>query len=344
MHESINTDFLDALDRKIIQSLQVWPRAPWSVLGGVLEVDPITISRRWDRMQQHGVAWISAYPVSQGIAWDDVGALVELRVQPSEILNIVEALRNIPAVGTIRSMVSDWNISLDTRARSMAGLEKFLIEELGAIPGVLSFRSSLTAEVAIEGSSWRLNELSAAAEKQLAELADRSLGSEEAESGFHEVDLDIIRVMFQDGRATVNHIASEIGASINTVKKHLHHLLKGKNLILRCDMARAVSGWPVTVRFLGVIPLQKQAHIVERLKKIAEIRSCLILVGPNNVMLNVWLKSYSDISKFEAYLTKTLPELEIRDRSVITSFSKLMWKNVAPDGTLLQDVPTTALT
>lgn len=332
MTEAITSLEIDSLDRQILQCLQIWPRASWVAISKVLDADPITIARRWDKLSSHGYATISTYPSTRNRVKGQVGALIELKVLPQHIHTATKSLIELPMIGTIRTMISDWNISMDTTVLDMSQLEELLTTRLGEIEGVVSYRSSLVGDVLADGARWRINELPMSAIHKFEAQAQESLANASDEPAIHAIDHKIIQAMFTNPRMGIQELATSLEISINTARKHLGHLIKGGHLTIRCDIARRVSGWPITVRYLGSLPLQKYQEIGERAKKINEIRSMLLLVGPNNVMLNVWLKEYSDISKFEAYLATVLPDITIQDRSVVSSFKKLMWKPVDANG------------
>lgn len=38
-------------DLALVHALQLQPRASWSVLGRALDVDPVTVARRWSRAE-----------------------------------------------------------------------------------------------------------------------------------------------------------------------------------------------------------------------------------------------------------------------------------------------------
>ncbi|MFD8216034.1 AsnC family protein [Streptomyces sp. NPDC059697] len=53
---------LDELDRGVVHALQIHPRAPWTLVGEVLGVNPVTAARRWHRLEEAGLAWVTACP------------------------------------------------------------------------------------------------------------------------------------------------------------------------------------------------------------------------------------------------------------------------------------------
>jgi AsnC-type helix-turn-helix domain len=44
---------LDETDLAIVHALQFSPQASWTLVGSVLEISPVTASRRWERLAEH---------------------------------------------------------------------------------------------------------------------------------------------------------------------------------------------------------------------------------------------------------------------------------------------------
>ncbi|MFC7741398.1 AsnC family transcriptional regulator [Nocardiopsis composta] len=51
-------------DLSLINALQLTPRAAWSDLAPILDVDATTLARRWRRLEEAGLARITVFPVS----------------------------------------------------------------------------------------------------------------------------------------------------------------------------------------------------------------------------------------------------------------------------------------
>ena len=56
----------DELDLQIVNCLQLQPRASWTLGGEALDVDPVTVARRWQRLSSAGIAWVSGRATGQG--------------------------------------------------------------------------------------------------------------------------------------------------------------------------------------------------------------------------------------------------------------------------------------
>ena len=53
---------LNEEDALVVDALQLAPRAPWSAVGDVLGIAPTTAAKRFQRLVDEGVAWVTASP------------------------------------------------------------------------------------------------------------------------------------------------------------------------------------------------------------------------------------------------------------------------------------------
>ncbi|MCY4669258.1 MAG: AsnC family protein, partial [Rhodococcus sp.] len=54
IEETQDSAVLDDVDLALINCLQLDPRASWRTVGDALKVDPVTVARRRDRLQDFG--------------------------------------------------------------------------------------------------------------------------------------------------------------------------------------------------------------------------------------------------------------------------------------------------
>ena len=64
---------VDELDLAVVNCLQLSPRASWTLVGEALDVDPVTVARRWQRLSSAGIAWVSGRAAGQGLRGDSHG-------------------------------------------------------------------------------------------------------------------------------------------------------------------------------------------------------------------------------------------------------------------------------
>ncbi len=48
----------------LLAALQIHPRGSWTEIAPVLGVDASTLSRRWQHLQDEGLAWVTCQPSS----------------------------------------------------------------------------------------------------------------------------------------------------------------------------------------------------------------------------------------------------------------------------------------
>ena len=85
------SDQLDELDYSLVNALQIAPRAPWSLIGEVLGISPVTAARRWERLTGEGHAWMTGYCSSP--LWRDMPyVLVTLGCAAGSVRQVADAL------------------------------------------------------------------------------------------------------------------------------------------------------------------------------------------------------------------------------------------------------------
>lgn len=57
----MSTPTLDETDRRLLHALQIEPRAAWADLAPVVGVDAATLARRWARLSDAGIAWVTGH-------------------------------------------------------------------------------------------------------------------------------------------------------------------------------------------------------------------------------------------------------------------------------------------
>lgn len=158
------------------------------------------------------------------------------------------------------------------------------------------------------------------------------------ESGWDALDAWLLELLCLDGRTSVNDLSGATSASLTTVRRGLQSLLATR-LSLRCDLARPLSGWPLSAVCFASVPAQRLEEAGRVLSGIREVRFSAITTGPHNLVIDVWLRALGDVHAFEAHLSRQLPSLTIDDRSVVLSTVKHMGRLLDDDGRCVGVVP-----
>ncbi|GAB3481797.1 Lrp/AsnC family transcriptional regulator [Nocardiopsis coralliicola] len=323
------------LDLSLINALQLAPRAPWSELAPILDVDATTLARHWRRLEADGLARITLFPRAQTMAQHNM-AYVELTCRNGTVEQVASQLSAGSATLSIQFTAGSHQLLLTVAPRR--GLADYLLNWIGTFPDILSYRVHTVTHLFSEADQWQVRALSAEQRRRLCALAPPA--PEEA-SGTRLTGLDrrIVELLCVDGRASYGKIAQQLGIAPTTAARRLNRLLRGGIVGLRCDIARSVLGWPTGAVLWGSMAPQELARTRELGKRIPELRLCSGIAGPENTHFIVWLRSVADLTRVERRLQEELPGLVISDRRMVLRVFKLMGAVMDPDEHYTDAVP-----
>ena len=332
---------VDELDLAIVNCLQLHPRASWTLLASALDVDPVTVARRWQRLSDAGIAWVSGRAAGQGRA-ESCLAVVELSCSATETLSIAERVTELPHVLSVEHTTGPRSLTLLVEVRDLAFLSQFLLTSL---EGVLATTSYAVTQVYSMGDHWQLHVLDAAQHAvmlgaQPPRLDGLTAAASTPARPYDAVDRRIILLLGEDGRMPVATIASRAGLSESTVRRRLTDLVGNGRVVLRCDIALPDSGWPVISWLWARADARDIDDVAARLRRMSGIRVCWrISGGPSNLMLALTTHSLHELSVVEARLATEVPEMTIHDRSMVLRSLKRMGRQLDAAGRSVRVVP-----
>ena len=326
---------LTELDVAVVNALQINPRASWADVGRVLEVDASTVARRWARLEEYGAAWVSCQPLFSG---DPAMAYVEISVAPGTSLEVAKVLADDPQAMTIDLVAGARDLVVTVVCADAAQLSWYLLERMVRVPNVRAVQSQILVRSYADASGWTLRALTPRQEKQL-----RATLPAQVEGGRSEVTDDTDRALAvalsANGRASLSVLASAANTSESTVRRRLAALTLKRVVRLRCELARELTGWPVSEWFFARVPSDRIDAAAQSLSGIAEVRAVLSAAGPYNLLVAVWLRTVADGQRLETLIMKKLPHVDIADRSVVIRPYKLAGRLLDPRGFSVGAVP-----
>jgi len=312
---SVAQDSVDELDLALINALQVAPRASWSAVGAALGVDPVTVARRWERLEAAGLAWVTcvAGPLAHG---EFCMAYIDVMCRPGRLDDVAAALTVHPEVRYLHQLASDFELLVVIAVATPADVAAYLSGRLAGTDGIAAYRAHLRTAGYREPSGWRLHTLTPAQRGALEFAARPSAQPDRRHVRTDDVDRRLFALLHEDGRMAASRVASRAGISEASARRRITRLLANQLVRLRCEVAQSVSGTPVTaVLRLRAAPerLDATAH---QLAVLRETRMCCALTGPHNLLLMLWLPTLGDLPRFEAALVERMPGLDVADRAV----------------------------
>lgn len=301
---------LDELELQLINALQINPRVPWTVAGSVLGVDPVTAARRWDRLTGAGLAWISVYRAPTLRPF--VGACIQVQCAAGKANAVADQLCGDHRVGTVEHITGDGDLQLTVFVPSLSELSSYVLTSLGAIRGVRDCRTHVMTSIHTEGSRWQLRALTASQRDRIA--ATRPEPDGRPDESLATPDRALLTALELDGRATFAVLAARTGISGSTARRRVNSLLATRRIVLRCEVAQPLSGWPVSASLWCRVAPSDLDRVVALLAQLPETRLCATVTGGRaNLLLAVWLRATGDIHRLEAALSERVPELDVLD-------------------------------
>ncbi|WP_406112188.1 Lrp/AsnC family transcriptional regulator [Kitasatospora purpeofusca] len=330
---------VDELDLALVNALQLRPRAPWSLLGQTLGISPVTAARRWRRLSEAGIAWVTAYglphPEDRGCV-----AYLDLDCAPDRIGRIADELAEDPHVMSIEHFSQGCDLVVTAAFTDLAAVSRYTAERLGRLPGVDAVRVHLATGFYAEGIRWRLDSLDPA---QRVELHDDHLAGNgkpfAARAEVREEDRELLIRLGVDGRLDQAGLAAATGLSPSTLRRRLDRLAASDAIRFRCEIAARDAGRPVLATFRADLPPDRLDEVGPQLARLPEIRLCVSVTGTHNLVLSVWQRSLADVQRLETALARRFPDLRVAERRVSLRTVKRMGRILDADGRAVRAVP-----
>ncbi|MFG2792242.1 Lrp/AsnC family transcriptional regulator [Streptomyces sp. NPDC048419] len=301
------------LDLALVHALQVRPRAPWTDLAPLLGVTAVTLARRWERLTEQGLAWVSAVP---GPAFSRSGctAFVFVRCAPAARQRLAEQVARLREAVTVELVApGSADLMLDVLAPDLASVHRFVNEDLASLPDVLAVECVFATSLYAEGSRWRLGSLDASQLSVLGRSGTTTTAGGSI-SDLTEPDHVLLDALVKDGRTRLAELAELISSSAATVRRRLNRLMASGVVAFRCDVAPTVSGLPVAVTFRGRATASDVNHLHRTLATLPECRLLAAVTGPANVLATYWLRDIGSVQQRETAACAQLPSLDITER------------------------------
>src|SRR3984957_6827447 len=329
------SDQLDELDYSLVNALQIAPRAPWSLIGEVLGISPVTAARRWERLTGEGHAWMTGYYSST--LWRHMPyVLVTLGCAAGSVQQVADSLVDDSHAVTVLHTAGTSDLLLGVWISDLRMLSRYVLARLNRPPGVTTVRVSVATEMFTEGSRWRLRSLDPRQQRALSDWRPDPLVSSPAISPGGRPQ---VVALSGHGRASLEDLADRTQLSISTVRRRLHRHLGSGALAFRCEGPHTTAGFPVEATLWISVPSARLARTAAELSGLPQTRMCAAVIGSSNLVLTVWLRSMSDLNPLETEIMARVPGLRVNDRMLTLRHLKLMGQVLDDSGRAQRYVP-----
>lgn len=326
---------LDETDLAIVHALQISPRTSWTLVGNVLGINPVTASRRWERLTEQRLAWVTCLP-GPSLWSSHVIAFLELECEPFCLDSLIEELASDQRVASIEVTTGRRDLFLTVFAADLAALGRFVRHRVDELPGVRAVRTVIGTGIYAQGAGWRLDALSPSQQNRLGHDATVPLtGVGKEQAG----DRELLLACGADGRSSATELARRVGSSPSTVRRRLDRMTRERVISLRCEVANRISGWPVSTTYWCKVAPDVLQRTARSLASLPEVRLCAAVTGEANLLVTAWLRSPGNSQVFESRLAERFPELRFADRAIAISIPKRIGWRLDDSGRAVSAVP-----
>ncbi|MGR6320634.1 Lrp/AsnC family transcriptional regulator [Micromonospora soli] len=325
---------LSETDLELIDALQINPRASWVDVGAAIGADPVTASRRWQRLTNTGQAWTTV-ALGQRQMHAMSMAFLEIDCEAGTAVEVADALATAGHLITVQHVAADHDLFVIAVAASMPALADYLLTDLPRVPGVAKVRTHVATRIFEASCRWRLRVLSPRSANRLARRPIPPAST----SRMDDIDRLLFQALLADGRAGYAELAGVIGMSERTVQRKLSRLVAASDIDFRCDLARSHAGWHSSAVLWLRMPDGLLEETGRALLDWPETRTCAALAGARNMLLTVGLHGVADLHPLVVRLEERFPYLIVADRQIVLRQSKLYGRALDPFGRCTGVVP-----
>jgi Lrp/AsnC family transcriptional regulator for asnA, asnC and gidA len=284
----------DDLDRRIVAALQVDGRATWRRIAEVLEESERTVTRRGTELLATHRVRIST------LGGHNAAVLVRAECAVGSVRATATALAHRQDCVFSYALSGAVDCAAEIRV-STANLPALVLDELPATVGLVRAHTDPVLRVVRAVRQWRPAILTPA---QVAALEAPPYGIQQPDGSEPEplsaTDRSVVRVLAEDGRASVTAIARAAGISESTARRRLEWLQANGHLWSRAVVEPALLGFPLeAMLWIRVLPGRLDAF-AEMLAAEPRVREAAAIAGEFDLAVNVAVEDQAALYRLVA--------------------------------------------
>lgn len=318
---------VDELDVTLLDALHMNPRVSFERLGAALDISAVTAARRWQRLSDSGRAWVSAVP---GARLALSAAVFEVEAEPGRLLEVGQALADIPQVGSVYFTAGEFDVLALVFAADMKSLTALLLERLAQLPGIARTRAHIGLHWH-SGVQWRLGAIDTT-QRSVIDESEPGAGRTARDSSLDPADRALFLALQRDGRARYRDLARDLGSTEGQVRRQLAALTRRGMLNFRTDFTRSEGGWPAELVLWLTVPHHELQNAGADIGLWPETRICVSIIGSANLLVMAQVHRIADLSEILDRIHRTFPTVVVADQRLVLRPCKSWGRMLDSDG------------
>lgn len=317
-------------DLQVVHALQEAPRAPWTVLAGVLGTDARTIARRYERLRHAGylrVAITLGQRALAGAFW----AHLRARTLPGQALMAARQLAAWPQAPVVRVTDGSFEVYALLTGRDGRLLWREAQQRIARIPQIVQADLHTVIATIDVGGAERLDTLSNAQVAQLRAWQSRLAPHGREATRFTAADTDLCVLLNRDGRADVASLATELGRSPSSVARRITRLQSDGYIDFLAMIAEPLSSRPLCALIWCRIASEELPQLQQRRSALHWLGLLTVGTGRSNVMLMANLPTMLSLDMVLTQLHSICPSLEVHETQLSAQSIKRQSRMVTDD-------------
>jgi DNA-binding Lrp family transcriptional regulator len=271
---------LDPLSRRITAALQANPRASWSSIADALGEPERTVTRRGRELLESGSVRVVGV----------IGATGAVILRARCHMGMARAV----SVGLARRDDTMFVYATSGREECVAEvlvddahLADLILDDLPSVTGIRRIRVDPITRVYRSVREWRPSILGP---KEMAALMPRAHEGYQPDgrsgSDISTLHRSILRVLAEDARTPTSEIARVVGATENTVRRHMETLEQTNKSRLRVVVEPAILGYTMEALVWVKVAPRQHDELVRLLLQHSEVRYAVALAGSDSLLID----------------------------------------------------------
>jgi DNA-binding Lrp family transcriptional regulator len=285
-------DALDDVDGKIIQALQIDPRAGFSAIGDALGVSEQTVARRFRRLRADGLLRVIGLVSLRHLGQSEW--VVRVTCQPGGTGPLAEALARRDDVAWVTLTAGGSEIVCSVQSRSEEQRDD-LLQRLPATSRVLGLTAHelLHRYVGASSDDWagftgeRLTQAQAAALRPPAGAGE----SDGEPAALRPEDGPLLAELARDGRCSYAALAAATGWSQGRATRRLAALRRAGILYFDLDLAMPLLGFPTSAYLWLTVEPASLVAVGTELARHDEVPFAAAVTGSANLVATITCRS-----------------------------------------------------